>query len=314
MVIVEAKEVFERLDMKTTIGLMRDALRDLAAGTALQPLRSIHVLPQGEKFGFMPAYLGADSYYGAKVVVSCPQNQGTAYPSHSGYVMMFEAAHGTVTGLADAGAITQIRTGAVSAVATDVLARKEADHLAVIGCGAQGRSHLEAIRLVRPIKKVTCYDMFPAAAARYAEEMGAKYGLEVQVCGSVEECVKDADIICTVTPSREAYLKKEWVKPGAHINAVGTFTPNTREVTSELVAASSLYADQVEACRKESGEYLVPLQEGLITEDHIKGAIGDVILGTVPGRTSEEEITLFDALGQAIEDVACGMYLCKAPQ
>lgn len=313
MIIVEAKEVLERLDMKTAIGLMRDALRDLSAGKALQPLRSIHVLPQGEKFGFMPAYLGADSYYGAKVVVSCPQNQGTGYPSHSGYVMMFEAAHGTVVGLADAGAITQIRTGAVSAVATDVLARKDANHLAIVGCGAQGRSHLEAIRLVREIRKVTCYDMFPAAAERYAREMGEKYGLTVQVCASVEECVRDADIICTVTPSKEAYLKKEWIKPGAHINAVGTFTPTTREVTSELVAASMLYADQAEACRKESGEYLIPLQEGLITEDHIKGTIGDVILGTVPGRCSEEEITLFDALGQAIEDVACGMYLCRTP-
>lgn len=311
MVIVEAKEVLERLDMKTTIGLMRDALRDLSAGTALQPLRSIHVLPQGEKFGFMPAYLGSDSYYGAKVVVSCPQNQGTSYPSHSGYVMMFEAAHGTVTGLADAGAITQIRTGAVSAVATDLLARKDADHLAIIGCGAQGRSHLEAIRLVRDIKKVTCYDMFPESAKKYAAQMEETYHIPVEVCQSVEECVKDADIICTVTPSKDAYLKKEWIKPGAHINAVGTFTPNTREVTSELVAASKLYADQVEACKKESGEYLVPLAEGLITEDHIQGAIGDVILGTVEGRTSEEEITLFDALGQAIEDVACGMYLCK---
>ena len=129
------------------------------------------------------------------------------------------------------------------------------------------------------------------------------------VCGSAEEAVKDADIICTLTPSKEAYLKKEWVKPGAHINAVGTFTPTTREVTSELVAASGLYADQVAAMKKEAGEYLIPLSEGLITEDHIVGSIGEVLLGKAPGRQSEEEITLFDALGLAVEDVICGRYL-----
>ncbi|HIR61483.1 MAG TPA: ornithine cyclodeaminase family protein, partial [Candidatus Faecivivens stercoravium] len=132
---------------------------------------------------------------------------------------------------------------------------------------------------------------------------------KVTVCGSVEEAVKDADIICTLTPSKEAYLKKEWVKPGAHINAVGTFTPTTREVTSKLVAASRLYADQVAAMKKEAGEYLIPLSEGLITEDHIVGSIGEVLLGKAPGRQSEEEITLFDALGLAVEDVICGRYL-----
>lgn len=310
MKIVEAKEVFECLDMKTCIGLMREALKGLAEGTAFQPLRSIHVLPQGEKFGFMPAYLGPDSCYGSKIVVACPQNAGTEYPSHIGYVMVFESAHGQVTGLADAGAITQIRTGAVSAVATDLLARPESSYLAIIGAGAQGRSHLEAMLCVRPIRKVTVYDLYPEAAKRFAQEMGEKFSVSIQVCPSVKEAVAGADIICTVTPSKEAYLEAEWVKPGAHVNAVGTFTPTTREVTSKLVQISSLFADETEACRKESGEYLIPLQEGLIGEDHIKGSIGELLLGRIAGRTSPEEITLFDALGQAVEDVACGMYLC----
>ena len=310
MKIVEAKEVFERLDMRTCIGLMREALKGLAEGTAFQPLRSIHVLPQGEKFGFMPAYLGPDSCYGSKIVVACPQNAGTQYPSHIGYVMIFESAHGQVTGLADAGAITQIRTGAVSAVATDLLAQPEASQLALIGAGAQGRSHLEAMLCVRPIREVTVYDLVPEAASRFAQEMGEKFSVEIRVCSSVKEAVEGADIICTVTPAKEAYLEAEWVKSGAHINAVGTFTPTTREVTSRLVQISSLFADETEACRKESGEYLIPLKEGLIGEDHIKGSIGELLLGRIAGRTSPEEITLFDALGQAVEDVACGMYLC----
>lgn len=311
MKIVEAKEVFERLDMRTCIGLMREALKGLAEGTAFQPLRSIHVLPQGEKFGFMPAYLGAEGCYGSKIVVACPQNAGTKFPSHIGYVMIFEAAHGQVVGLADAGAITQIRTGAVSAVATDLLARPEASHLALIGAGAQARSHLEAMLCVRPVKTATVYDLFPEAAERFAREMGEKFAVDIRVCASVREAVEGADIICTVTPAKEAYLEAEWVKPGAHVNAVGTFTPATREATSRLVQVSRLFADETEACRKESGEYLIPLAEGLIGEDHIRGSLGELLLGQVAGRTSPEEITLFDALGQAVEDVACGMYLCR---
>ena len=137
-----------------------------------------------------------------------------------------------------------------------------------------------------------------------------KFGIPVTAADSVREAVCDADIVCTVTPSREPYLESDWIAPGTHINAVGAFTPTTREVTSTLVAKARLYADQVEAMRKECGEYLVPLQEGLIGPDHIVGSLGDVLLGRVPGRSSGEEITLFDALGLAVEDVACVKYLC----
>ena len=140
--------------------------------------------------------------------------------------------------------------------------------------------------------------------------MEAKFGIPVTAADSVREAVHNADIICTVTPSWEPYLEAGWIAPGTHINAVGAFTPTTREVTSALVAKSRLYADQVEAMRKECGEYLVPLREGLIGLDHIVGSLGGVLLGRVPGRSSEEEITLFDALGLAVEDVACVKYLC----
>ncbi len=310
MKIVEAAEARERLDTVTCIQLMREAFMALEDGRAMQPMRSINPIPHGNSFGFMPAYLGDNDYFGAKVITAFHGNLGTEYPSHMGYVMMFESVHGSFVGMADCSVITEIRTGAVSGVATDLLARKDAEKLAIIGAGAQGRSHLAAMLAVRPgISEVKVYDIRREAAEKYAGEMKEKYGVAVLVCGSVEEAVKDADIICTVTPSREAYLKKEWIKKGAHINAVGTFTPTTREVTSELVAASRLYADQVEAMKKEAGEYLIPLSEGLITEDHIVGSIGEVLLGRAPGRQNDEEITLFDALGLAVEDVICGRYL-----
>jgi ornithine cyclodeaminase len=259
----------------------------------------------------MPAYLGEDDYFGAKVVNAFPQNVGTGYPSHNGYVMVFESQHGTCVGLADAGAITQVRTGAVSGVATDLLARKDAKVLGIIGAGAQGRSHLEAMLCVRPsIETVKIYDIRTEAALKYKEEMEKKFGRPVTVCASQKEAIEGSDIICTVTPSKEAYVEADWVKPGAHVNAVGTFSPTTREAGSALVAKSRLYADQVEAMKKESGEYLVPLQEGLITEEHILGSLGGLLLGTAQGRVSEEDVTLFDALGLAVEDVICGRYLC----
>ena len=310
MKIIEAQEARERLDMATCIGLMREAFTALENGTAMQPLRSVNTIPHGNSFGFMPAYLGDNDYFGAKVITAFHGNIGTEYPSHMGYVMMFESVHGSFVGMADCAVITEVRTGAVSGVATDLLARKDARKLAIIGAGAQGRSHMAAMMIVRPsIEAVSVYDIRPEAAEKFAAEMEEKYGVPVKVCADVQETVSDADIICTVTPSKEAYLQKEWVKKGAHINAVGTFTPTTREVTSDLVAASRLYADQIAAMKKEAGEYLIPLSEGKITEDHIVGSIGQVLLGTAPGRQSDEEITLFDALGLAVEDVICGRYL-----
>lgn len=309
MKIVDAEEVRRRLTMPVCLDLMKTALLELEKGNWMQPMRSIAMLPGGEKFGFMPAWTG--DCYGAKVLTACPRNEGTPYPSHIGYVMMFDGEHGEFLGMADASVITEIRTGAVSGAATDLLARKDAHRLAVIGAGAQGRSHLAAMKAVRPVDQVRVFDLNREAAERYAEEMEKMYQIPVIAADTVEEAVRDADLICTVTPSKEPYLKAEWIQPGCHINAVGAFTPTSREVESGLMAKAKLYADQVEAMKKECGEYLIPKEEGLFGEEHIVGSIGGVLLGTVPGRENDQEITLFDALGLAVEDVACGRYLCR---
>ena len=308
MKIVESAEVRQRLTMPVCIELMRTALKELEEGRFTQPVRSIALLPGGEKFGFMPAWLG--DCFGAKVLSAFPQNAGTAYPSHIGYVMLFEAEHGSFLGMADASVITEVRTGAVSGVATDLLARPDAHRLAIIGAGAQGRSHLAAMTAVRDIRSVAVYDQNPQAAQRYCTEMSAQYGIPVTAASCAQEAVEGADIICTLTPSKDPYLEAGWIAPGAHINAVGAFTPTTREVSSAVAARARLYADQVEAMRKECGEYLIPLQEGVIGPEHIVGSLGDVLLGRAPGRTDSQEVTLFDALGLAVEDVMCARYLC----
>ncbi len=307
MKIIDAKKSREQLTIKKSIELMKEALVKLENNEAGQPVRTIHSFPGGHTFGFMPAWL--DNCFGAKVIDACHNNIGTKYPSHMGYVMVFDSKHGTPLGMADAGVITEMRTGAVSAVATEILSRQDSSKLAIIGCGAQGRTHLEAICNIRKIKEVMCFDISEEVAQKYAKEQGAKHKVKITVAGSVKEAVEDADIVCTLTPSKEAYLKAEWIKPGTHINAVGTFSPTTREVTSELFAKAKVYADSKESLRKESGEYLVPLSEGVIDENHVVGSIGEAFLGKVPARQSDEEITLFDALGLAIEDVICARYL-----
>lgn len=310
MRIMEEAEVRKVVSAEKCVEIMKKALLDLEEGRCEMPPRLITIMPNTAKFGFMPAWLG--DYYGAKVLTAYGPNAGTGYPTHIGYVMLFESEHSTVAGLVDATAVTEIRTGAVSAVATDVLARKDAHSMAIIGAGAQARSHTAAIMSVRKIEAITVFDMRPEASAAFKAEIEAQYGIPVAICQSVAECVKDADIICTLTPSKEPILTRGMVKPGAHVNAVGTFTPATREAASDLVAASRLYADQVAAMKRESGEYLIPLQEGLITEEHIVGSIGEVLAGRKPGRISDDEITLFDALGLAVEDVATAVYALEA--
>lgn len=306
MKIIEEADVRRLVSAKDCVALMREALSDLEKGKCAMPQRLLCTMPNTAVLGVMPAYVG--DFFGAKVITAYGPNAGTGYPTHIGYVMLFEPEHCTVAGLVDATAVTEIRTGAVSAVATDLLARMDAHKLGLVGAGAQARSHTAAIVTVRDIDEITVYDIRPEAAQKFAEETAAKYGIPVRVCESVRDAVKDADIVCTLTPSKEAYLTADMIRPGTHVNAVGTFTPTTREAASDLVAASRLYADQVSAMKAESGEYLVPLKEGLITEDHIVGSIGQLVNGEVPGRGSDDEITLFAALGLAVEDIACAKY------
>ena len=309
MIVIEEAKVRELLTPEKCNAAMKQAFMDLEEGKCAMPPRLITHMPNTAVFGFMPAYVG--DYFGAKVISAYAPNMGTKYPSHIGYVILFESEHCTVSGMVEAGSITEIRTGCASAVATELLARRDAHTMAVIGAGAQARSHLAAIRLVRDITAVTVYDMNPAAAKRYADEMSAKYGIPVTVCASVAEAVKDADIICTVCPAKDAYLTRNMVKPGVHINAVGTYTPTTREVASDLVAAARLYSDYTASTKTESGEYLVPLREGLITEDHIIGSVGELLLGRCEGRVTDSDITMFDALGLAVEDIAASVMVYR---
>lgn len=306
---IEANEIIEKLTMTKCLELMETALRDFSSGVSIQPLRWNVGLPHDSLMMLMPGYLGDDDYFGTKVISSYPGNAGTEYETHSGAILLFDSKYGILKTAVDANAITEIRTGAVSGVATNLLARKDAHNLAIIGAGVQARSHLTAMMLIRQIKQVKVFDLRAESAVKFAEEMKEKFGLPITVCDTVQETVADADIICCLTSSREPYLEAEWVKEGAHINAVGAFSKTTREVTSNIVVKSKFYADSIESIMGECGEFLIPKAEGRIGDEHIIGEIGEILLGKIPGRENELEITLFDALGLAVEDLTCAKYL-----
>ena len=285
---------------------MTDALRTLARGGALLPLRTVVRLADGRNaFALMPAVLDEPSALGAKVITVFPGNDATQYDSHQGAVLLFELEHGRLIAILDASTITALRTAAVTAVATRALSRPESRTLALLGAGVQAGTHLESISLVRPIDRVRVWSRSGDRAKRFAERAAAT-GAPIEACATAREAVDGADIVCTVTSSREPVLHGDWLKPGAHVNAVGASLASARELDSATVAKARLYVDRRESTLNEAGDFLVPKGEGLIGDDHIVGEIGELLLDPprIEGRRSPRELTVFKSLGLAIEDVA----------
>ncbi|MGH7488064.1 MAG: ornithine cyclodeaminase family protein, partial [bacterium] len=255
--------------------------------------------------GLMPAYRGGETpLYGLKEICVFPGNPVRGLDTHLGAVLLHSGETGQLLAVMNASAITAIRTAAMSAVATRLLAREDARSLAIIGAGVQARSHLEAIPLVRDVQDVRIVSRTLAKAYSLA-------GKGVRVVASVEKAIEGADIVVTATSSREPVLKREWLETGVHINAVGSSIPVTREIDSATIAAASFFVDRRESTLNESGDYLFALREGAIMDDHIRAEIGDVLIGKEPGRSSASEITLFKSLGLAVEDLAAAQFLLK---
>lgn len=307
LLVLNEHEVHELLTMRECISVMEEALSNLARGEGHNPLRSIVRAPGASGFlGLMPAYgtAGAQSYYSLKEICLFPGNPARGLDTHLGGVLLHSGETGELLAIANASAITAIRTAAVSAVATKLLARENASILAIIGAGVQAKSHLEAIPLVREIGAIRiCSRSHPKAEALAKSDSRAK------VVDSIEDAVRGADIIVTTTSSKEPVLRREWISDGAHINAVGSSVASSRELDSATVAAASLFVDRRESTVNESGDYLMALHEGAIREGHIRAEIGEILLGNAKGRTSDDEITLFKSLGIAVEDLASVAFL-----
>jgi ornithine cyclodeaminase len=311
IVVLNHSEVTDLLTMPECIRAMENALASLSRGESYQPLRMI-VIPPGANgdLALMPSYrAGERPAYGLKAVCFFPGNPERGLDSHQGGVLLFSAETGELMALMSASAITSIRTAAVSAVATRLLAREDASDLAIIGSGVQARAHIRAMACVRRITRARVASKHFDLARRFAGDFAGKFEFPVEAVATVEDAVRGADLIVTATTAEEPILRLDWIKPGAHLNVVGSSIPTTREIDSETIAASSLFVDRRESTLNEGGDYLFALREGAIMPDHIKAEIGELLIGAHPGRTSSEEITLFKSLGLAIEDLASAQYL-----
>ena len=278
--IVTQVEVERLLPMSECIDVMSEALVTLARGAAVLPLRSMVRLPDRPGLlGLMPAYLGAPPVMGLKVVTVMPGNHGTEFDSHQGAVIIFEVEHGSPLAIIDGTSITAIRTAAVSGLATRVLAREDAGDLAILGSGVQAASHLDAMKAVRPLRRVRVWSRNPQHARAFAERGSARHGLRIEAVGSARAAVEGADLVCTTTSSREPVLEGAWLATGAHVNAVGACTRDARELDTAGVAGARLYVDRRESALNEAGDFLIARSEGAIGDDHIVGELGEVLIG-----------------------------------
>ena len=305
VLIADQKLVTDVYPMDEAIPTMRRALTMLAGGDVVMPLRSYLALPQGDAvLGLMPSYVGGLEAVGVKVIAAFPANFGTEFDTHQGVVLFFDTERGLLRAIVDATAITAIRTAAVSGLATDLLAKPDAGDLAIIGAGTQATTHLRAMLAVRPVRRVRVHSVPAESAKAFAERESRRTGLTVEAVATAEEAVAGADLICTTTTAHDPVVLGEWVSPGAHVNAVGAYSPTTRELDSDLVAGARLFADRRESMLSESGEFLIPRGEGRFGDEHILGEIGELLTGAAAGRTSPDDVTLFKSLGIAVEDLA----------
>ena len=307
ILVLASHHVHELLGYRECADVMRQALADLARGRIQQPLRTV-VRPRDAAgfMGLMPSY-SPGAGYGLKAICVTPGNPAIGKDAHQGGVLLFAAATGEPLALVNASAVTEIRTAAVSAVATDLLARPGAAELAIIGTGVQGRAHAHALAATRALSGIRITGRDLARAREAAAELAGQLGVPVRVCDGARDAVAGADIVVTATNSPQPVLRREWLAAGTHVNAVGACVPRDREIDTTTMAEAALFADSRESVRNEAGDYLLAEKEGAVNP--VRAEIGELLIEAAPGRAGEDEITLFESLGLAAEDLAAASYL-----
>ncbi len=300
MRVLSEHDVRELLDMESCVAAMEEVLAALARGELYNPLRSIARPPGAENLlGLMPAHRGGDSpAFALKEIVVAPGNPARGLDTHMGAVLLHDGETGELVALANAAPITEIRTAAVSGVATRALARRDAQRVAILGAGAQARGHVDAMRAVLDDPEIRIWARRLEAAEELAGEVGAT------VAPSADAALFGAEVVCTTTGATEPIVEKRWLSPGAHVNAVGSCFPTTRELDTETVASAAFFTDRRESCLNEAGDYILAAAEGAVGPEHIRAELGEVLAGMHPGRRSEDELTVFESLGIAVEDLA----------
>ena len=309
----DAAQVEALLDYPGCIDAVRRAMIALSTGERTQPLRQIFTVGDNQMFGTMPGELAALSTFGAKLVSVFADPDRPGRTRHQGVVVAYDGKTGAISCIADAEPITRIRTGCASAVATDALARKDAEVLAIFGTGVQADAHLRALPLVRDFREILLWGRSFEKAHRFAEQMSDELGRAITPVPDAREAAARADVICTVSSSPEPILLGEWVKPGAHLNLVGSSYLGPVEVDSALVAMARYVADYRPGVIAQGAELAVARDAGIVDDSHVVGEIGEVLAGRLPGRESDEQITLYKSLGHVVQDLAATTYLNDRP-
>jgi alanine dehydrogenase len=305
MLVLSERDVQRLLNIEELIQALEQAHIQYSTGKAVMPVRLVVPLPQIHgRITSMPGYLTQDKALGMKVVTYFQNNPKQDLPAILATIMLFSAETGKLIAVIDGSFITAIRTACASAMATKGLANPNTPVAGILGAGVQARAHIQALCRVKKLQRIKIYSPLGISAERVRQELESEVGVDIEVVSSAEDTVRGADLVVTVTTAKEPVLELEWLKPGAHINAVGSHRPDLREIDGTTLARSKVVVDSREAVMAECGDILLAIKENSITENSIHAEIGEVLAGTKPGRTSADEITLYKSVGIAIQDVA----------
>ena len=310
--VINAAQVRALLPMTQCIQLMASAMAAASTGTIDTPPRSRYPLDnQKDTLMFMPSLSRELGVLGSKQITLFPDNPSKGLAAVQGLITLFDYTTGAALAVIDAAEITTIRTAAMSGLATQLLAREEASTCGIFGTGVQALSHIQAICAVRPLQKILMWGRDFAKAEAFVAEHAHHIDCPIQASQDPSE-VAACDVICTVTGSSTPIVKGDWVKPGAHINLVGAHSLTTREADSALIASSALYVDSLVSAKNEAGDVMIPITEQVISEGHIIGEVGELVLGQIAGRCDSQQITVFKSLGMAAQDLFAAHYVYTA--
>ena len=316
MLVLTRREVEQLLDVDRLIDALADAMADLSSGQASVPNRIAAFVEELDGLlAAMPAYTPSLAALASKVLTVFPRNAATELPTHQALIVVFDASDGRPAALIDGTAITAIRTGARSALATRVHSREEARTLAILGTGVQAREHAGAVRRVRAFGEVRIAGSARATAEALAEELADELDLPVRVLGSWQEACDGADVVCATTHALEPVVRREWLGAGAHVTSVG-YNLHGREVDDATVVDSLVVVESRAAALAPlpagSNDLLQPIERGLIDADHVHAEVGELIMGTKRGRSSADEVTLYKSVGVAVQDCAAASVVLQA--
>ncbi len=305
MLILSDQDVRGLISMEEAIGAVEEAFRELRRGTARMPPRGTIMLPVfNGSISLMPSYLEGSGAQATKIISIYPDNPRRGLPTTAAWIVVNDPETGQVEAFMDGTYLTGVRTGAVSGVAAKYLAPEEARVAAVFGAGVQARNQAWAAATVRKLDEIRVYDPVRAAADRFVDEMGERLGVPVVRAESGEEACRGADMVLTATTSKKSVVRREWLGDRVHVSAIGAFYPDCRELETEIIVDAKVVIDEWEAIRLESGDIMIPVREGAMTEDHVYAELGELVTGEKPGRTPGDGLTVFKSVGIAIQDSA----------